>query len=113
MMCAHSTPLPADAPAVQHAPDNILDGGPAILEAVLYLLGTPLALAGIVVCIGPFWDWLAVWPLTQDSPLVSTVMPLFKWLWLIIALSVIAAFAYVYLVVIRKIRYNRLMGGLE
>lgn len=45
--------------------------------------------------------------------LVSTVMPLFKWLWLLIALSVIAAFAYVYLVVIRKIRYNRLMGGLE
>ncbi len=43
-MCAHSTPLPADAPAVQHAPDNILDGGPAILEAVLYLLGTPLVL---------------------------------------------------------------------
>lgn len=43
MMCAHSTPLPADAPAAQHAPDNILDGGPAILKAVLYLLGTPLA----------------------------------------------------------------------
>lgn len=73
----------------------------------------PLALAGIVVCIGPLWDWLAVWLLTQDSPLVSTVMPLFKWLWLIIALPVIAAFAYIYLVVIRKIRYNRLKGGLE
>ena len=43
MMCAHSTPLAADVPAVQHAPDNILDGGPAILKAVLYLLGTPLA----------------------------------------------------------------------
>ncbi len=43
MMCAHSTPLAADVPAAQHAPDNILDGGPAILEAVLYLLGTPLA----------------------------------------------------------------------
>lgn len=72
-----------------------------------------LAVAGIVVCIGPLWDWLAVWLLTQDSPLISTVMPLFKWLWLIIALSVGVAFVYVYLVVIRKIRYNRLMGGLE
>ncbi len=114
MMCAHSTPLPADAPAVQHAPDNILDGGPSILEAAPYLLVTLLALAGIVVCIGPLWDWLAVWLLGQEgNPFVSTVMPLFKWLWLLIALSVIAAFAYVYLVVIRKIRYNRLMGGLE
>lgn len=113
MMCAHSTPLAADVPAAQHAPDNILDGGPAILEAAPYLLVTLLALAGIVVCISPLWDWLAVWLLTRDSPLVSTVMPLFKWLWLIVALSVIAAFAYVYLVVVRKIRYNRLMGGLE
>jgi hypothetical protein len=90
-----------------------MDGGPSVLGAILTCIYTLLALAAIVVCIGPFWDWLAVWPLTQDSPLVSTVMPLFKWLWLIIALSVIAAFAYVYLVVIRKIRYNRLMGGLE
>lgn len=89
------------------------DGAPSVLGAILYLLFTLLTLAAIVVCIGPLWDWLAVWLLTQDSPLVSTVMPLFKWLWLIIALSVIAAFAYVYLVVIRKIRYNRLMGGLE
>jgi hypothetical protein len=48
MMCAHSTPLPADAPAVQHAPDNILDGGPAILEVVLYLLVLPLGLYTIM-----------------------------------------------------------------
>jgi len=89
------------------------DGSPSVLGAILYLLFTLLTLAAIVVCVGPLWDWLAVWLLTQDSPLVSTVMPLFKWLWLIIALSVVAAFAYVYLVVIRKIRYNRLMGGLE
>lgn len=113
MMCAHSTPLPADAPAVQHALDNILDGGPSNLEAALYPLVTLLTLAGIIVCIGPLWDWLATRVLTLDSPLVSTVMPLFKWLWLIIALSVGSAFAYVYLVVIRKIQYNRMMGGLE
>ena len=113
MMCAHSPPLAADAPAGQHLSEKILDGGPSILEAVTYLLVTLLALAGIVVCIGPLWDWLAVWVMTLDSPLVSTVMPLFKWLWLIIALSVGAAFAYVYLVVIRKIQYNRMMGGLE
>jgi hypothetical protein len=43
MMCAHSTPLAADVPAVQHAPDNILDGGPTILKAVLYLLAPSLA----------------------------------------------------------------------
>ena len=90
-----------------------MDGGPSVLGAILTCIYTLLALAAIVVCIGPFWDWLAVWVITLDSPLVSTVMPLFKWLWLIIALSVGAAFAYVYLVVIRKIRYNRLMGGLE
>jgi hypothetical protein len=113
MMCAHSTPLAADAPAGQHLSEKILDGGPSVLGAILTCIYTLLALAGIIVCIGPFWDWLAVWVLTIDSPLVSTVMPLFKWLWLLIALSVIAAFAYVYLVVIRKIRYNRLMGGLE
>ncbi len=113
MMCAHSTPLAADVPAVQHAPDNILDGAPSVLGAIIYLLFTLLTLAAIVVCVGPLWDWLATWVLSLDSPLVSTVMPLFKWLWLLIALSVIAAFAYVYLVVIRKIRYNRLMGGLE
>lgn len=89
------------------------DGAPSVLGAILYLLFTLLTLAAIVVCVGPLWDWLATWVLSLDSPLVSTVMPLFKWLWLIIALSVIGAFAYVYLVVIRKIRYNRLMGGLE
>ena len=111
MMCAHSPPLAADAPAGQHLSEKILDGGPSVLGAILYLLFTLLALAAIVVCVGPLWDWLATWVLTLDSPLVSTVMPLFKWLWLLIALSVIAAFAYVYLVVIRKIRYNRLMGG--
>ena len=113
MMCAHSTPLPADVPAVQPPSNNILDGGPSVLGAILTCIYTLLALAGIVVCIGPLWDWLAVWVMTLDSSLVSTVMPLFKWLWLIIALSIIAAFAYVYLVVIRKIRYNRLMGGSE
>jgi len=43
MMCAHSTPLAADVPAAQHAPDNVLDGGPSILEAAPYLLVTPLA----------------------------------------------------------------------
>ena len=112
-MCAHSPPLAADAPAGQHLSEKILGGDPSILEAVIYLLVTLLTLAAIVVCVGPLWDWLATWVLTLDSPLVSTVMPLFKWLWLLIALSVIAAFAYVYLVVIRKIRYNRLMGGLE
>ena len=113
MMCAHSPPLAADAPAGQHLPEKILDGDLSILETVTYLLVTPLTLAGIVVCIGPLWDWLAIWVLSLDSPLVSTVMLLFKWLWLIIALSVGAAFAYVYLVVIRKIQYNRMMGGLE
>lgn len=113
MMCAHSPPLAADAPAGQHLSEKILDGDPSVLGATLHCLYTLLTPAGIVVCIGPLWDWLAVWVMTLDSPLVSTVMPLFKWLWLIIALSVIAAFAYVYLVVIRKIRYNRLMGGLE
>ena len=90
-----------------------MDGGPSVLGAILTCIYTLLALAGIVVCIGPLWDWLAVWVMTLDSPLVSTVMPLIKWLWLIIALSVGAAFVYVYLVVIRKIRYNRLMGGME
>ena len=89
------------------------DGGPSVLGAILHCLYTLLALAAIVICVGPLWDWLAIWVLSLDSPLVSTVMPLFKWLWLIIALSVGAAFVYVYLVVIRKIRYNRLMGGLE
>ena len=91
-----------------------MDGGPSVLGAILTCIYTLLALAAIVVCIGPFWDWLAVWLLGQpENPLVAVVMPLFKWLWLIIALSVVAAFVYVYLVVIRKIRYNRLMGGLE
>jgi len=89
------------------------DGGPSVLGAILTCLFSLLALAAIVVCIGPLWDWLAIWLLGIDSPLVAVVMPVFKWLWLIIALSVVAAFAYVYLVVIRKIRYNRLMGGLE
>lgn len=114
MMCAHSTPLPAGVPAVQSPSDNILDGGPSVLGAILHCLYILLALAAIVVCIGPFWDWLAVWLLGQpENPLVAVVMLLFKWLWLIIALSVGAAIAYVYIVVIRKIRYNRLMGGLE
>ena len=90
------------------------DGGPSVLGAIMYLLATLLALAAIVICVGPLWDWLAVWLLGMEgNPFVPIVMPLFRWLWLIIALSVIAAFAYVYLVVIRKIRYNRLMGGLE
>jgi len=91
-----------------------IDGGPSVLGAIMYLLATLLALAAIVICVGPLWDWLAVWLLGMEgNPFVPIVMPLFRWLWLIIALSVIAAFAYVYLVVIRKIRYNRLMGGLE
>lgn len=90
------------------------DGSPSVLGAILYLLFTLLTLAAIVVCVGPLWDWLAVWLLGQEgNPLVPVVMPLFKWLWLIIALSVGAAFAYVFLVVIRKIRYNRLMGGMR
>ncbi len=91
-----------------------MDGGPSVLGAILHCLYTLLALAAIVVCVGPLWDWLAVWLLGQaGNPFVLVVMPLFKWLWLLIALSVGAAFVYVYLVVIRKIRYNRLMGGLE
>lgn len=71
MMCAHSTPLPAGVPAVQSPSDNILDGAPSVLGAILHCLYT------------------------------------------LIALSVGAAFVYVYIVVIRKIWYNRLMGGLE
>ncbi len=46
MMCAHHPPAGGaslDLPAGQHLSEKILDGGPAILEAVLYLLGTPLA----------------------------------------------------------------------
>ena len=89
------------------------DGGPSVLGAILTCIITLLALAAIVVCVGPLWDWFAVWILGIDSPLVATVMPVFKWLWLLVALSVIAAFGYVYLVVVRKIRYNRMMGGLE
>lgn len=90
------------------------DGGPSVLGAILHCLYTLLALAAIVVCVGPLWDWLAVWLLGQEgNPFVTIVMPLFKWLWVLIALSIVAAFAYVYLVVIRKIRYNRMMGGLE
>jgi hypothetical protein len=105
MMCAHH--IPPAAPPAEH--QSCHQSGTARRLALLIAV----TLAAIVVCVGPLWDWLATWVLTLDSPLVSTVMPLFKWLWLIIALSVIAAFAYVYLVVIRKIRYNRLMGGLE
>jgi hypothetical protein len=56
---------------VQSPSDNILDGGPSVLGAILHYLYT------------------------------------------LIALSVGAAFVYVYIVVIRKIWYNRLMGGLE
>ena len=97
---SHREEDPAGIPATPHL-------------AHLLVLLTLLALAAIVVCVGPLWDWLAVWLLGIDSPLVAIVMPVFKWLWLLVALSVIAAFGYVYLVVIRKIRYNRLMGGLE
>lgn len=110
MMCAHH---PSAGGASLDRPAHSRPGRPSVLGAIIYLLFTLFTLAVIVVCVGPLWDWLATRVLTFDSPLVSTVMPLFKWLWLIIALSVIAAFAYVYLVVIRKIRYNRLMGGLE
>jgi hypothetical protein len=98
---SHREEDPAGIPATPH------------LAHLLVLLAL-LALAAIVVCVGPLWDWFAIWLLGMEgNPLVQIVMPLFKWLWLIIALSVIAAFAYVYLVVIRKIRYNRLMGELE
>jgi hypothetical protein len=110
MMCAHH---PSAGGASLDRPAHSRPGRPSVLGAIIYPLFTLFTLAAIVVCVGPLWDWLATWVLTFDSPLVSTVMPLFKWLWLIIALSVGAAFAYVYLVVIRKIRYNRLMGGLE
>ncbi|MCK9543298.1 MAG: hypothetical protein M0R03_14850 [Novosphingobium sp.] len=82
---------------------------PTILDAIIYALVSLVLLVVIVIAVSPFWDWLSVYIMTIDSPLVSVVMPLFKWFWLIIALSVISVFAYVWLVVIRKIRYNRMM----
>ena len=48
MMCAHSTPLPAGVPAVQSPSDNILDGGPSVLGAILHCLYTLLAVTAIV-----------------------------------------------------------------
>jgi hypothetical protein len=38
MMCAHSPPLAADAPAGQHLSEKILDGGPSVLGAIVVLL---------------------------------------------------------------------------
>lgn len=85
------------------------DSGPSLFEAIVYALVTILALVAIVICVGPIWDWFAIWLLTIDSPLVSTVMPLFKYLWLLIALIAIGVVGYIWVVVIRKIRYNRMM----
>ena len=76
---------------MQSPSDNILDGGPSVLGAILHCLYTLLALAAIVICVGPLWDWLAVWPLGQpDNPLVA-----------------VTAIICIYQTVIAQVRYRR------
>lgn len=92
MMCAHqhrsTGDLPCNPPLTRHTCLLVSGAGRYPWLAVAGIYAIPVA-----------WNCIIILP---------GVVPVGC-----IALSVVAAFAYVYLVVIRKIRYNRLMGGLE
>jgi len=88
------------------------NGSPTILGAIISCIIGLVALVLITIAIGPFWDFMASYLLSlPPNPYVPVVMPLFRYLWLFIALAAILCIARVWYAVYLRQEYNRIYGG--